>query len=411
MIEKQIAVISPAKFPGRTGDATHYWEIINQLIVEGFKVVLVCPKNEDPEEMVTPHNLEIIRVPYQPPRLHQISGSFKTKHYIQVLFFLLLESLTVFYILKSKRIKHVIVRHSVLTMQLPLIFRLLKVRAIADGETIVDLFKGKINTKLLNLIKNYEKKMIGIYAYYKSSSETQGQKLQEYGIPKDRILIIPVTININKIPKFPIEEIPEHTFGYFGVIERRQGVDILLNAFELILKKIPSAILFILGEGALKDELKEFVLRKNLSQNVIFDSVSREVLLNEYFKKFRIVVIPRPKQSDSTDHILPIKMIESLAAGKPTIVFDIPVMKEFSRETVVVVPSSDPESLANAMEELSLDVSKMKDYAEAAHELSIRYDIGTNIKKLINALLGTDLMPRQNRQSKNKNNNKVDGMI
>jgi glycosyltransferase involved in cell wall biosynthesis len=164
----------------------------------------------------------------------------------------------------------------------------------------------------------------------------------------------------------------------------------------LLLKKIPTAILFILGEGALKSELEGFVSRKNLSHNVVLDSVSREVLLSEYFKKFRIVVIPRPKQSDSTDHILPIKMIESLAAGKPTIVFDIPVMKEFSKDNaIVVVPSSDPESLALAMERLSQDTAKMKAYAKAAHEISIRYDASTTIKKLINALTDADQASRQ----------------
>ena len=43
----QIVVISPSKFPGKTGDTSNYSEMINQLTKEGFEVFLICPKNPD----------------------------------------------------------------------------------------------------------------------------------------------------------------------------------------------------------------------------------------------------------------------------------------------------------------------------------------------------------------------------
>jgi len=390
--KKQIAVIFPGQFPGKSGDTSNYSEILNQLVAEGFQVLLICPKVNTSDDKIIgiSKEVEVIRVPYLPPRLKEIGDGLKLKHYLQFLVFLLVEGFVVFRTLGRKKIKYAFVRHEPLTIQLPLIFKILKVKTIADGAFVSDLLKDQINSKILMLLRRYEKKIIRCYTYFWVPTNSHAEIMLRSGFPKERILVIPVSINTSKIPKFPLDKIPEHTFGYFGVIEKWQGVDILVNAFELLLKRIPNAILYILGEGSLKHKVKEDVIRKNLSGSVIFDSVSREVLLNDYLKKFQIVVIPRPKQGDAVDGLVPIKLIESLAAGKPTIVMDIPSMREISNNAIVVVHSSEPESLAMEMENLSLDANKMKAYAEAASDISQHYDIERNMKKIINTLTSID---------------------
>jgi glycosyltransferase involved in cell wall biosynthesis len=388
LYEKQIVIISPAEFPGTAGDTANFSEMIRHLSIE-LKVLLICPKNSDSnnKDLGFSSNVEIIRIPYRPSRLKQSKKEFKLKTYFQLFFFLLVEFFTVLETLARKRTRFVFVRHSILTLHLPIIFRLFSIRVIADGELISDLFRDDVNQKILWLLKKYEKNVLKCYTYYKVSTLNQAENLQKFGFPKEKILIIPVGINIKKIPKFSIEEIPEHTFGYFGVLEKWQGVDLLLKGFELLLKKIPNATLFIIGEGSMKESLIETVTKNNLSSNVIFTSVPREVLFQEYFKKFRIVVIPRPKQNDSTDTILPIKLVESFAAGKPVIVMNIPVMREIPENTICIVESSSPEALAKAMEKLSLDNKKMKEYAEAGLISSRNYDIEDKMKKLVSSLI------------------------
>ena len=386
-------MISPAEFPGTAGDTANFSEMIRQLSI-GLRVLLICPKSSDSnnKDLGFSSNVEIIRIPYCPPRLKQIKNEFKLKTYFQLFFFLSVGFFTVLGTLARKRIRFVFIRHGILTLHLPIIFRLFRIRVIADGELISDSSKDHINPKILWVLKKYEKKVMKFYTYFKVSTLNQTENFQKFGFPKEKILIIPVGINIKKIPKFPVEEIPEHTFGYFGVLEKWQGVDLLLEAFELLLAKIPNASLFIIGEGSLKESLIERVTKNNLSSKVIFTSVPREVLFHEYFKKFRIVVIPRPKQKDSTDTLkefgLPIKLIESFAAGKPVIVMDIPILKEIPKNTVCIVESSSPEALAKAMKELSLDNKKMKEYAKAGLICSRNYDVEDKMKKLVNSLIG-----------------------
>src|SRR5438309_966657 len=117
MNKKQVAVISPSQFPGRTGDTANYSEIINQLVIEGFDVLLICPKiiDSNNEYHEIPKDVKIIRVPYAPPRLNKIKNGYRFHHYLKLLLFLLAESFTVFRVLRQSKIEHVLVRHSILT--------------------------------------------------------------------------------------------------------------------------------------------------------------------------------------------------------------------------------------------------------------------------------------------------------
>jgi glycosyltransferase involved in cell wall biosynthesis len=207
------------------------------------------------------------------------------------------------------------------------------------------------------------------------------------GFPQDRILLIPMSINIDKVPKFPIEAIPENTFGYFGALEPWQGPDLLVTSFGLLLKKIPQAKLYIIGEGSMKKSIEEQILRDRFSSNIILvNSIPREMIWNEYFAKFRILVIPRPRMNNSIDSLPSIKLIEALAAGKVIIATDIPSMRELPSDSILLVPPGDALSLARAMESMSLDSVRLEEYSRAALTSANNHDIKVNIKKLIRVM-------------------------
>ncbi len=309
------------------------------------------------------------------------------KDYVRYLIFLLIELFTILWIVKRKKIQFALIRHDLLTIQLPLCLRFLKLKTIADGELMSEVLKNKTNSMFYNFVKRYEKKIVCSYNFFKVSSVDHSENLQKVGFPKSKILIIPIGVNLENIPKFSIEEIPKHTFGYFGSLEEWQGLDILLDGFKSLQKKIPEAKLYILGDGSFKDKLEKKVALNNLKSNVVFDSVTRKVLFEEYFKKFRVTVIPRPAQKDAKDLIVPIKLVESFAAAKPTIVFDIPIMRKLPKNSVYLAKSNDAEDLANAMREVTLNEKKMNELSDNGYEVSKNYDVRKIVKKLIDSLI------------------------
>jgi glycosyltransferase involved in cell wall biosynthesis len=389
--ENQIAIISPSRFPGRDGSTANFTEMIHQFKQEGLKVILICPKSPDPGNKGFTESsdyLKVIRIPYTPPRLAQIKGRIGLRDYARLFLFLFLEVLTVLWTLKRRGIKYTLLRHSILTLQLPMLLKLIGIKIIADGELLSDSGMAELNNSAMSkLLLLYEKQVVKMYSYFKVTTQGQAEKMVRWGLSRERILNIPVSIDIDRVPGFSIEEIPEHTFGYFGVLEKWQGVDILLEAFRLLHQRIPSANLYVIGDGSMKESLKQMVSESSMSSSVIFiNGISRDELWNHYFSKFRIVVIPRPRRNNIIDTILPIKLVESLAAGKPVIAVDIPAMKEVPTTPILLIPSSDPLILAEAMERLSSDRKQILYYSSLAKAVAINYDIKENIKKLTAAL-------------------------
>jgi glycosyltransferase involved in cell wall biosynthesis len=272
-------------------------------------------------------------------------------------------------------------------MQLPFFLKLFGVTTLVDGEIAGDTVKHLMPSILFKLFSAYEKKIIKFYSYFRVDSISQVENLVAMGYPRDKTLIIPVSINTEKITKFRLESIPEHTFAYFGGLETWQRVDVLLEAFKLLVVRIPSAILYIIGTGPLLEDLQKIVLDYNLTSNVIFvGKISREKLWNDYFGKFRVIVVPRQEMNNSIDARLPMKLVESMAGGKPVIATDIPVMREIIGNPLILVPSGEPKLLANAMYSLTTSPEEMAYRSSIVLKSSSSYDIKNNAKKMISIL-------------------------
>lgn len=385
-----ITILSPSEFSGTSGDTANFMELINQFLVEGLKVLLICPKSNKtyvPKFESNNENFKMIRINCKPPRLNEMKHGVHFRHYFEYLWFLFVETITLLRLIRTEKITRIYVRHSILTMHLPILFKIFRIKTVADGEVMSDLIRDLMNPTLLKLFTKYEKRIINYYTYFKVSTNAHKRDLEKLGIAKEKIVIIPVSINTMKIPKFDIEQIPENTYGYFGGLESWQGIEILLHSFQLLLKKVPTSILYIIGDGTLMQKFKEWVGTNRLESKILFvGKVSREKLWYEYFDKFRIVVIPRQKMNNSIDTILPIKLVESMAACKPIIAMDIPVMREIPSNPLILVKSGNPQLLAESMLALSSDINELRHRVQLSFEASKSYDIKNNIKKLISIL-------------------------
>ena len=381
---KEIIVISPSEFPGKSGDSANYTEIMNQLSKEGFKVTLICPKEDANLPNQLSKDIEINRIPIQPPRLKNLKNGPRFLDWIKLVLFLLAEIIVVYRTVSKKKIKQALVRHHILTLPIPWLIRRMKLRAIADAMVISDSHEAAISESMLNRIKEFEKRNISSYRHFIVHTNREKKSLIEMGFPEKFVKIIPVSINLEKIPHYRISEIPKNTFGYFGILEKSRRVDMLLEAFKIVLKKIPEAKLYIIGDGSHKKELQDKTIKDEISDNVEFTSVSREKLWNEYFKKFRVLVDPNPDvEKDPQDINMSIKLIEALAAGKPIIRMGL-AEKNNGLKGMINVPPNDPDILAKEMILLS-DTQLCEEISANAKSYSKNFDICKRIKEIINA--------------------------
>ncbi len=153
---------------------------------------------------------------------------------------------------------------------------------------------------------------------------------------------------------------------YQGGVSVRKGVEILLEAFRWV---NPPTVLVYLGYGPQVSSLKQRAKELEITDRVFFHpAVPPKALLN-YTADATVGVIPTKGGSLNYQYCLPNKLFESLQAGLPVVVSDLPEMAAVVKRYGVgeVFPDGDAESLARTLNTVLGEPERLKLYTEAAN--------------------------------------------
>jgi len=140
-------------------------------------------------------------------------------------------------------------------------------------------------------------------------------------------------------PMVPVPDSPAppattpFTVGYLGRLERQKGIGVLLDAFALLRKTLPSARLRLAGSGPFPIPPTE---------NVTLDGWVTD--RREWFSGIHVLAVPSLPWENLGN-----SPIEALGYGVPTIVTDAGGLPETVGKFGTVVPPGNPESLASAL--------------------------------------------------------------
>ncbi len=157
---------------------------------------------------------------------------------------------------------------------------------------------------------------------------------------------------------------------YPGTLNRHQGVDIAVRAFDLIRAKVPGAELHVYGEGPEKDTLKRLVAELGLDNQVfIRDALPLEEIIPA-IAEADIGVVPKRAEGFGNT-AFSTKILEFMALGLPVIVSRTAIDSHyFSEDIVRFFDPGDVRSLAEAMRELISDPRRRKELANRAAEFA-----------------------------------------
>ena len=118
-----------------------------------------------------------------------------------------------------------------------------------------------------------------------------------------------------KIDKSILEKIPKNKFivGYAGTIGNVNALEVLLDSY--FYNKKPEIVLLILGDGSLKNELRNRYLDKNI---IFIDSIKKSKVI-DFLNYCDIMVHPTYDNEIYKYGISPNKWIDYMYAGKPII--------------------------------------------------------------------------------------------
>ena len=120
------------------------------------------------------------------------------------------------------------------------------------------------------------------------------------------------------------------TLGFVGTLKPWHGVDLLIEAFERLLARVPEARLLIVGDGPERERLIAQCEHLGLADRVEFTGAVDPAEVGGHLSRMDVGVAPYPRLSDF--YFSPLKVYEYLAVGMPVVASDIGQLQEIMRD-------------------------------------------------------------------------------
>jgi glycosyltransferase involved in cell wall biosynthesis len=143
--------------------------------------------------------------------------------------------------------------------------------------------------------------------------------------------------------------------GFVGSLKRWHGVDVLLEAAAILRNEGLSIRFLIVGDGPLRQELADHVVKAGLESFVMFSGAVGRSQVVQYLNAFDIAVAPAPILS--TFHFSPLKIFEYMAVGTAVVAARYPEIQAIvdEGETGLLFSPGDPVELAGVIARLAAD--------------------------------------------------------
>ena len=216
---------------------------------------------------------------------------------------------------------------------------------------------------------------------------------------KTPYLHVPMTVDLSRFNLDKKQEKPKY-IAYCGVLNnKKDGVDILIEAFALLVKDFPYINLLLIGDAASKEEHELYinkVKQNTIEERVIFTGHKSKDVIPELLLNASILVLARP-ESIQSEGGFPTKLGEYLATGNPVVVTKVGEIPDYLTDGInaFIAEPGSINSLYSKMKAILLDYTAAQiigvNGKKVAHD-NFNYKIQTkNIVGFINKHLSNQV--------------------
>ena len=175
--------------------------------------------------------------------------------------------------------------------------------------------------------------------------------IERGGMPPDRVFIVRVTPEPEKMRRGPprpeLKHGETHLVAYLGVMGPQDGVDLLVESIEYIVKqKRRDDIQFtLMGSGTETPRLKALVSQKGLDPWVTFTGRVPSDVLAQYLSTADVGVAPDPLNRMNDKSTMG-KILEYMAFGLPVVLYELTEGRRSAGEAALYARPNDPVDFA-----------------------------------------------------------------
>ena len=363
---------------------------------EDLEIIISTPYIKDTGEYEERDNLKIYRYKYGFTALRDgaiLPNIKKNKLLIfQVPFFILFSFLNLIKLVKNEKIDiihaHWIIPQGFLAVLYKKIFRKkdLKIICTSHGSDIFDL-----RSWLMTRIKKWT--LDNADAITVVSKEVK-REIEKIGVKNNFIKIAPMGVDENVFNPDKYDKNIKKKYSIkcsfllsVGRLVEKKGINYIISAMPIVLKKYPETKLLIVGLGPFEEKLKAMTKGNNLKNNIIFVGGVSNYELSKYYATADLYLGP----SDSEGFGL--VFVEALLSKCCVIASNLKAISDIIKngETGIQVDVKNTELFANKIIELIDNEDKRKRLEENGYDFvkeKFTWDISAgNYYKLINSLI------------------------
>jgi glycosyltransferase involved in cell wall biosynthesis len=198
----------------------------------------------------------------------------------------------------------------------------------------------------------------------------------------NEIFVTPFGVDCGKFSPMPdLKPKDKIIIGTAKTLEPKYGIEYLIRAFELLVKKDSTLPLelHIAGEGSLEESLKKLVKQLTIEDKVKFLGFIDHNKVPDVLNTFSVYVAVSIEESESFG----VAVVEAEACGVPVVVSNIGGLPEVVKdgETGFMVPPKEPKATAEAIERILLDEKFRQKLSINARKFVLeKYDWEENFK-------------------------------
>lgn len=225
---------------------------------------------------------------------------------------------------------------------------------------------------LLSKIKEQEIATLHLADAVICPSNVTRDYIASLGLDRKRVTVIPNGVSPSDFAftPLPVRDGRVPILLYVGTLADWQGLDIIVKALPKILESQPVK-LHIVGRGRSRQRkaLAKQIRKLGLEEHVVVQPAVPHHEIPSLIAGADICVAPLAlNDRNVTQGACPIKILEYMAAGRPLLASNMPIVRELVREDVdgLLFSPNDPEDLARQAVQLLKDMELSQRLAESA---------------------------------------------
>jgi colanic acid/amylovoran biosynthesis glycosyltransferase len=260
---------------------------------------------------------------------------------------------------------------------------------------------GGIKAKVVTMFHGYDIRLAlvyggSIYAHlqdrgdcFLSISKYSRMQLEKFGFDSHKVVDQPVGIDLNRFPfRWDRENIPLNHGERIKILTvarlvKEKGIEYGIKSIHKLVKSNSNIKVryIIIGEGILKEQLKELVARLNLVEVVEFLGEMNHADISKQMRGAHIFLLP------SVAEVLPVTLMEAQAVGLPVVATDVGGISEIVADgkSGFLVPAHNKSALTTKLEYLISHPEIWLEMGKCGRRIvEERYDIKKLNQRLVN---------------------------